>query len=172
MRQRDRMLLNPNSGCHYGKGSKPKCQDGSRHQYGSVRMPAQECHSRGHCFDYGVQPHCYKANACASNPCQHNGICMPEAGGYICECPAGWTGPDCSLEIKACASTPCHQGGYCVERKRGAYACRCAVQCYGYNCDVCVSSPTLTPIPPPNPKPRPNPPPNPGPIDGEVTTLI
>ena len=41
----------------------------------------------------GCEP---KMNYCSSNPCQRNAECVEGWGTYICNCPPGWGGKDCS----------------------------------------------------------------------------
>ena len=31
------------------------------------------------------------------NPCHNGGTCINQAGGYVCQCPPGWTGKDCKV---------------------------------------------------------------------------
>jgi len=31
-------------------------------------------------------------NECASNPCQHGGICLDQVNGFTCHCQPGYTG--------------------------------------------------------------------------------
>ncbi|KAK3599021.1 hypothetical protein CHS0354_012500 [Potamilus streckersoni] len=38
---------------------------------------------------------------CAENPCRNGGNCINEAYGFTCECPAGFTGEDCSRRCSA-----------------------------------------------------------------------
>ena len=44
---------------------------------------------------------------CDPNPCQNEGVCVPEATPY-CRCSRGYYGPTCALT----ESTPCHAGFY------------------------------------------------------------
>ncbi|CAG0915025.1 unnamed protein product [Notodromas monacha] len=44
----------------------------------------------------GCEP---KMNYCSSNPCQRNAPCTEGWGTYICNCPPGWGGKDCSSEV-------------------------------------------------------------------------
>ena len=31
------------------------------------------------------------------SPCHNGGTCINQAGGYVCQCPPGWTGKDCKV---------------------------------------------------------------------------
>ena len=49
------------------------------------------------------------------NPCSNNTPCINDGvGGYMCHCPAGWTGAHCEEEINECDPNPCHNGSTCV----------------------------------------------------------
>jgi hypothetical protein len=42
------------------------------------------------------------------NPCQFNGVCIPSGTtGYVCVCPANFTGPQCNLVTNPCLYSPC-----------------------------------------------------------------
>ena len=47
-------------------------------------------------------------------PCNNSGQCVPQEprgqGNYTCQCPPGYTGQYCSVEIDECASYPCLRG--------------------------------------------------------------
>lgn len=45
---------------------------------------------------------------------------------FRCSCTAGWTGPDCSVDINECDSEPCLNGATCYESvKQGQFVCIC-----------------------------------------------
>ena len=47
---------------------------------------------------------CHLDDACLSSPCHAGAICetSPMDGSYICSCPQGWYGEDCTLEVDEC----------------------------------------------------------------------
>jgi hypothetical protein len=54
-------------------------------------------------------------NYCTNHkPCKNGGSCTNTGQGwYTCECPLGFTGKNCELEIDSCAHLPCANGGTC-----------------------------------------------------------
>ena len=57
---------------------------------------------------------------CLYQPCQNGGICSQTTipGGYNCECPEEFEGPNCEeLKIKTCANQPCKNGATCRDGK-------------------------------------------------------
>ena len=61
-----------------------------------------------------------------------DGYDFATAGGYLCLCVPGYTGPDCETNIDDCASDPC-QSGDCTDGVN-EFACRCWD---GYEGDQC-----------------------------------
>lgn len=57
-----------------------------------------------------------------------------EAGGFVCECVAGFTGEMCEVNIDECQSDPC-QKGECVDGIN-AYLCECWPGYEGVNCET------------------------------------
>ena len=47
--------------------------------------------------------HCEESvpDPCLAKPCQKGGSCTWVQGGFMCTCPADWTGMDCSLSINS-----------------------------------------------------------------------
>ena len=70
---------------------------------------------------------------CNSFPCRNGGNCIDEVNRYSCQCPSGWTGTHCEVDINECASNPCLNGN-CVNGVN-QYFCNCQAGWTGTNCD-------------------------------------
>ncbi|CAH1249553.1 NOTCH1 [Branchiostoma lanceolatum] len=80
---------------------------------------------------------------CASSPCLNSAACSDLVNSYRCECPGGYTGQHCGIEIDECESNPCQNRGRCRDRVNG-YACICPYGWIGAVCNIsnfCASSP-------------------------------
>ncbi|KAI1900651.1 hypothetical protein AGOR_G00052110 [Albula goreensis] len=65
--------------------------------------------------------------------------------GYICSCPNGFTGPNCTLRTSSCDSSPCPAPRTeCVEEEDG-YACRCPTGYGGEDCQAAAGDCTVEP---------------------------
>ncbi|CAF0782126.1 unnamed protein product [Brachionus calyciflorus] len=67
------------------------------------------------------------------------GICIPSSNDSFsatCKCNQGFTGQYCNLRILGCLSSPCQNGGQCVDVQNGTYACLCAPEYTGANCET------------------------------------
>ena len=73
-------------------------------------------------------PMCQFINQCYSNPCHGAAACTTDPfGRYVCHCPKGWTGKNCSTDIDDCtisSLSPCNHGGTCVNTP-GSFVCQC-----------------------------------------------
>ncbi len=86
---------------------------------------------------------------CVPQPCQNGGACTSDPNGYTCECPAGWTGTNCEVDVDECAAgDPCHinapapgtnfPGGVACTNTEGSFTCECTLGAFGATCDeVC-----------------------------------
>jgi len=36
-------------------------------------------------------------NFCSSGPCQNGGVCFNQLSGYVCQCPADYSGTNCEI---------------------------------------------------------------------------
>lgn len=54
-------------------------------------------------------------NECLSNPCLNGGVCEDLMGGYVCNCPVGFSGDRCEVDVDDCYSDPCLNGGSCQD---------------------------------------------------------
>ena len=67
--------------------------------------------------------------------CLNGGTCINEVGSYRCECPPGFRGDNCAIDINECSETfgICQNGGQCFN-SIGSYTCQCATGWTGQNC--------------------------------------
>ncbi|XP_078692955.1 uncharacterized protein LOC144922781 [Branchiostoma floridae x Branchiostoma belcheri] len=74
---------------------------------------------------------------CGQNICQNGGICTSCFGdsSAFCECPDGFDGKTCEINIDECGSNPCQNGGSCHDDVN-SYHCVCPT---GYQGDHCES---------------------------------
>uniref|UniRef100_A0A8D2DKK3 Crumbs cell polarity complex component 2 n=1 Tax=Sciurus vulgaris TaxID=55149 RepID=A0A8D2DKK3_SCIVU len=104
---------------------------------------------------------------CAAGPCHNGGLCLQRsdpalyggaqaafpgsfsfrhAAGFLCRCPPGFEGDDCSVDVDECASQPCLNGGHCQDLPSG-FLCQCQDGYAGLACqedvDECLSGPCL-----------------------------
>ena len=81
---------------------------------------------------------------CQPNPCLNGGACVNGWTGYTCQCPAGFTGTRCDININECSGNPCKNGGRCTNGQN-SYECACVPGFSGTNCEVniddCASRP-------------------------------
>ncbi|XP_074655599.1 uncharacterized protein LOC141909117 isoform X2 [Tubulanus polymorphus] len=55
-------------------------------------------------------------------------------GTYICNCPPGYTGQNCEMNVTKCMSSPCRNGGVCTD-SGNSYNCTCPNGFTGRNCE-------------------------------------
>lgn len=73
-------------------------------------------------------------NPCVTSPCLHGGTCSEvNNSSFICNCPAGWTGNRCQININECSSNPCQNDGKCIDLING-YQCVCPPGFTGDRC--------------------------------------
>lgn len=77
------------------------------------------------------------SDPCSGLPC-NGGRCEPVGTSYVCHCPPGYTGVDCSVDL--CGSgTVCGELGTCVPTESG-YICQCPDGTSGHHCTTSVAS--------------------------------
>ena len=64
---------------------------------------------------------------CRTEPCQNGGICTDLLADFSCECPTGWSGEDCSVDVNECLLEidDCVEPSDCVNSD-GSFACACS----------------------------------------------
>ncbi|KZS17024.1 putative Sushi [Daphnia magna] len=85
-----------------------------------------------------------EVNECFSLPCQNGGQCRTLDFGYVCDCPAGYTGMQCQTDVDECSSSPCLNGATCLDGV-DSFQCQCPTGFTGDLCqtdiDECLSGP-------------------------------
>ncbi|XP_030376578.1 protein crumbs isoform X3 [Scaptodrosophila lebanonensis] len=117
------------------------CLENSR---GDYQCFCDANHSGQHCeTEVNIHP------LCQNNPCLNNGACVVLAGisTIACECPKGYAGARCEIDMDECASQPCQNNGSCIDRING-FTCDCTGTGYTgafcqTNIDECEKSPCL-----------------------------
>ncbi|XP_061425508.1 protein delta homolog 2-like isoform X2 [Lethenteron reissneri] len=82
---------------------------------------------------------------CDSQPCQRGARCVEiSQDDFRCNCPRGYTGKVCEIDIDECSPNPCQNGGRCIDGS-ASYTCDCAQGFTGTRCetdiDECISDP-------------------------------
>ncbi|CDS36601.1 notch [Echinococcus multilocularis] len=96
------------------------------------------------------------ANACDAQPCKNGATCrerlVPQSIyfepqnllPYECDCPFGWEGVNCTVNVDDCKGNPCLNGGQCEDRPNAQFVCHCNEGFIGQKCefrDPCLDSP-------------------------------
>ncbi|XP_039288666.1 protein crumbs isoform X2 [Nilaparvata lugens] len=83
---------------------------------------------------------------CFQAECINGGRCANETESYLCDCPAGFMGDYCEVDINECENNLCSNGAVCVDGIAN-YTCSCLPGWEGWLCDKeideCASSPCL-----------------------------
>ncbi|XP_056130418.1 protocadherin Fat 4 [Lampris incognitus] len=75
------------------------------------------------CVNQWYTYQCVPPGACASNPCQNRGSCVPDPHtGFTCVCSEYYTGKTCETLV-ACLGAQCPQGTVCKTANNGGFVC-------------------------------------------------
>ncbi|KAH0625889.1 hypothetical protein JD844_034250 [Phrynosoma platyrhinos] len=75
-----------------------------------------------------------EADPCDNDPCLHGGTCQSNGNISTCNCPRGFTGENCEIDIDDCLSSPCQNGGTCID-EINSFVCLCLPSYSGSLCD-------------------------------------
>ncbi|KAF4795928.1 EGF-like-domain, multiple 11 [Turdus rufiventris] len=81
---------------------------------------------------------------CASQPCLNGGVCQYNQSGYVCNCPSGFLGHNCEIDINECSSRPCQNRGTCIDLPNDV-ACTCMPIFTGKFCERILNPCELLP---------------------------
>lgn len=57
-----------------------------------------------------------EVDTCVSSPCLNGGKCVNTKESYRCDCPLGYKGGNCEIEINECLALPCYLDSTCVNK--------------------------------------------------------
>ncbi|XP_033117805.1 fibropellin-1-like [Anneissia japonica] len=85
---------------------------------------------------------------CENYVCDNGGTCFEMDNTAACQCPDGYAGLFCEIEVQPCDPNPCSNGGTCIEGLDGSsFTCSCSVGWSGSTCgndvNVCETQPCL-----------------------------
>lgn len=73
-------------------------------------------------------------NICENHECYNGGNCLAGFEGARCQCPSGFKGEQCEVNVDDCVGNPCENGGTCQDLIN-RYTCKCAEGYFGVNCE-------------------------------------
>ena len=67
-----------------------------------------------------------KINLCYSSPCQNGATCVTKENGYVCQCPEGFDGKLCDIDLsgRQCSAELCQKPAQCAPLIDGGLTCR------------------------------------------------
>jgi hypothetical protein len=83
------------------------------------------------------------ANPCSCWSCQNGGYTVSSENTCYCQCPTGYSGIYCEINVDFCALNLCLNGGTCVGTSVG-YICRCLSNYKGVYCESQITTTTTT----------------------------
>ncbi|XP_074600064.1 uncharacterized protein LOC141854320 isoform X2 [Brevipalpus obovatus] len=91
---------------------------------------------------------CTDIDECESgSPCEHGGSCVNTPGSFRCECPVGFKGSRCEININECQLyNPCRNEATCLDEK-GRYRCICKDGFTGEHCQIKTNTTQAKPRP-------------------------
>jgi hypothetical protein len=75
------------------------------------------------------------ADPCQALACQNGGSCHSDGVSAACECPSGFSGGQCEVNINDCPADACDNGGTCVDGV-GSWSCACPAGFAGERCEI------------------------------------
>ena len=73
---------------------------------------------------------------CASVNC-NDGTCVVISNQTICQCPEGFTGSQCEVNIDDCTPDSCMNEGICIDGI-SSFECTCGLNFNGEFCETCI----------------------------------
>lgn len=104
----------------------------------------QTCNSRNRLLcvlQKSVNNACGGVSSSPSTTCLNGGTCVPDhysgdpVSNYVCNCPTGFSGRNCEVNIDDCVSQPCQHGGSCIDGVN-SYKCQCPPLYEGTKCEL------------------------------------
>jgi hypothetical protein len=85
---------------------------------------------------------CPTVNLCGPDTCSNGGTCSNTIESFLCQCPPGFTGVRCEIDL-CLINNPCQNNGVCYVDVRGMLQCNCSAPFSG---PTCIESKLITPI--------------------------
>ncbi|XP_055534548.1 uncharacterized protein LOC129724003 [Wyeomyia smithii] len=75
-----------------------------------------------------------QCNACSTNRCFNEGVCVETRAGFDCLCKVGYVGKLCSQKGQSCNESSCNGYGFCEDHETG-FRCFCSAARSGEHCE-------------------------------------